>query len=43
MLGLKVKSDLSSLANYDAQTIAHTEWFESEIPRVWQHLRSKLC
>ena len=43
MLGLNVRADKSSLANLSPDLIARTEWFESEIPRVWQHLRAKLC
>jgi hypothetical protein len=42
MMGLTVKADNSSLANYMPEAIAKTEWFESELPKVWQHLRPKL-
>jgi hypothetical protein len=42
MMGLNVKADISSLANYTPEVIAKTEWFESELPRVWQYLRPRL-
>jgi len=42
MMGLNVRADISSLANYTPEVIAKTEWFESELPRVWQYLRPRL-